>query len=108
MDISSIESILIEKRKELTGRVDSVDRDFRSGRSADSEERATEMENEAVLTELRREASEELSQIDHAMLRLKNGEYGVCETCGNKINQERLKAIPYAVECINCANWEKT
>lgn len=104
MDISSVESVLIEKRKELTGRVNSVDRNFRSGRSADSEERATEMENEAVLTELRREASEELLQIDRALLRLKDGEYGLCETCGNKINQERLKAVPYAIECINCAN----
>ncbi len=104
MDICSVETVLIEKRKELSGRVDSVDRDFRSGRSADSGERATEMENEAVLTELRREASEELLQIDRALQRLKNGDYGICDSCGNEINQERLKAVPYAVQCINCAN----
>ncbi|RLA18685.1 MAG: TraR/DksA family transcriptional regulator [Gammaproteobacteria bacterium] len=104
MNLSSVENVLVEKRKELTRRVESVDRDFRSGWDPDSSERAVEMENEPVLTELRREASEELLQIEQALERLRKGEYGVCVTCGNEINHDRLNAVPYAVECINCAN----
>lgn len=104
MNLSTIETVLIEKRDELNRRVESVDRDFRSGRDPDSAERAIEMENEPVLTELKREANEELFQIERALQRLKSGEYGLCATCGNEINHDRLHAVPYAVDCINCAN----
>jgi RNA polymerase-binding transcription factor DksA len=104
MDLAVVEHVLVEKQKELTARVVSVDKDFSSGRDADSAERAIEMENEPVLAELRREASEELLQIDQALGRLKVGLYGQCATCGEDISTNRLQAVPYAVKCINCAN----
>ena len=43
-----------------------------------------------------------LQLIDSALGRLENGHYGVCMSCGNKIPPERLKAIPYAILCIDC------
>jgi len=104
VDLSNIKTILVAKRKELTLRVRSVDKDFRSGRAPDSGERAVEMENEAVLTELRREASEELLQIDQALQRLNAGTYGLCTRCNNPISDARLNAIPYTAECINCSH----
>jgi len=104
MDLSNIETILVAKRKELAQRVRSVDKDFRSGRNPDSGERAVEMENEAVLTELRREANEELLQIDQALQRLNAGTYGLCSHCNNLISDARLNAIPYTVKCINCSH----
>ena len=30
------------------------------------------------------------------------GTYGTCETCGRPISEERLEAIPYATQCIDC------
>ena len=43
-----------------------------------------------------------LNLIDSALARIKNGKYGVCMSCGNKIPKERLEAIPYALLCIEC------
>lgn len=38
----------------------------------------------------------------------KNGTYGFCEDCGQKIDPERLEALPEATRCINCqTEWEK-
>jgi len=35
-------------------------------------------------------------EIDQALQRIKDGTYGICEMTGNRIEKERLKAIPYA------------
>ena len=44
-----------------------------------------------------------LGQIDGALKRIEDGNYGRCETCGVKIPEPRLEAIPYAALCVQCA-----
>jgi len=48
-----------------------------------------------------------LQLIDAALGRMENGHYGVCMSYNNKIPQERLKAIPYAILCIDCKSSEE-
>ena len=48
-----------------------------------------------------------LQLIDAALGRIENGHYGVCMSCGRKIPPERLKAIPYAILCIDCKSSEE-
>ena len=43
-----------------------------------------------------------LRAIDGALRRIDEGTFGVCETCGQAISEERLEAIPYATQCIDC------
>ena len=43
-----------------------------------------------------------LTQVRVALKRLDEGKYGICARCGNDINPERLKAIPYTTLCVNC------
>ena len=43
-----------------------------------------------------------LRAIDAALRRIEEGTFGVCETCGQPISEERLEAIPYATQCIDC------
>jgi RNA polymerase-binding transcription factor DksA len=45
----------------------------------------------------------EVAEIRTALERIENGTYGICVTCGDKINAKRLQALPYATQCINCA-----
>lgn len=47
--------------------------------------------------------SRELAQIEAALHKIRNGQYGQCESCGKAIAPVRLKALPYATECIVCA-----
>jgi RNA polymerase-binding protein DksA len=48
-----------------------------------------------------------LKAIDAALTRISQGRYGLCMSCGKKIPQERLSAIPYAVLCIDCQKGEE-
>jgi DnaK suppressor protein len=43
-----------------------------------------------------------LRSIDGALQRIEDGTFGTCETCGEPISEERLEAIPYATQCIDC------
>lgn len=48
-----------------------------------------------------------LQLIDAALARLENGHYGVCMSCGTKIPEERLRALPYSLLCIDCKSSEE-
>jgi len=51
--------------------------------------------------------SMELEEIEEALKKIKDGEFGVCEQCGGRISVERLKVIPYASLCIRCKREEE-
>jgi RNA polymerase-binding protein DksA len=48
-----------------------------------------------------------LGAIDAALERIDAGTYGTCTTCGRPIGDERLEAIPYATQCIDCRRKEE-
>lgn len=43
-----------------------------------------------------------LEQNLHALARLEDGTYGICENCGNPIGKLRLQAYPRATLCMSC------
>jgi RNA polymerase-binding protein DksA len=43
-----------------------------------------------------------LVQVNGALERMNNGNYGVCQRCGKLISKERLEAFPYVAYCIDC------
>ncbi len=45
---------------------------------------------------------EKLRNIDEVLLRLDEGEYGICEECGDDIPLGRLKVMPFARYCVRC------
>ncbi len=43
-----------------------------------------------------------IEKIKDALVRIEEGNFGICEKCGNKISNERLKARPVTTLCIEC------
>jgi transcriptional regulator, traR/dksA family len=48
-----------------------------------------------------------LKLIDSALTRIEQGKYGLCMKCGKRIPKERLKAIPYALLCVDCKSTDE-
>lgn len=46
--------------------------------------------------------SSKVDEIEDALRRLRQGKYGICESCGDKIARRRLKARPFATFCVHC------
>lgn len=48
-----------------------------------------------------------LQAIDSALQRIENGTYGICQSCGQPIGTERLEALPWTTQCIDCKRREE-
>jgi DnaK suppressor protein len=42
------------------------------------------------------------AQVDEALCRMAAGRYGLCAACGQPIPPARLRALPFAVRCLQC------
>ena len=49
------------------------------------------------------EAEQGLVQVNAALRRIEEGEYGSCIECGELIDEKRLNAVPFTAYCINHA-----
>jgi DnaK suppressor protein len=49
-----------------------------------------------------------LRAIEDALVRVKQGTYGVCVTCGHLISKARLNAVPWTHRCRNCKEKQRT
>ncbi|HPU08566.1 MAG TPA: TraR/DksA C4-type zinc finger protein [Candidatus Atribacteria bacterium] len=45
---------------------------------------------------------EMLKLVEKALKKIEAGTYGFCEMCKREISTQRLKAIPYALYCVEC------
>lgn len=45
---------------------------------------------------------EKVHNIDEALLRIDEGDYGICEECDEEIPLGRLKAMPFTRHCVKC------
>ncbi len=98
---------LLRKKDELTVRLERITANLRRGYDADSKERAKQLEDSEVVDALGNEARVELSKISAALSRIDSGDFGSCTECGSSIDLGRLKAYPYATECIDCATMDE-
>ena len=87
-------------RKALAGELADL-RKFKQD-SGDSADVAFDAGSEEIATQLAELEARELSQIERALARIKQGIYGVCELCQAKIPVARLNALPYSTTCVEC------
>lgn len=50
------------------------------------------------------EAEENLAKVNSALARIDNEHYGECTECGEEIEEGRLNAVPYAMQCMKHAH----
>ena len=103
-DFDSIIQKLNSRKQELEDRLNRVEDSLRKTHAKDWSEQAQERENEEVVEKLEESTRIELNQINEALSRIENNEYGVCEVCDGPIRPERLEALPYTNRCFSCAS----
>jgi len=72
-------------------------------REPELEERAQEERAARVLARLDDRTLREVTEVHAALQRLIDGTYGRCLDCGRTIPVPRLRAVPTAVLCVDCA-----
>jgi len=66
------------------------------------EEAADEVEEYTTRVHLEFSLEKQLRDVNQALEKVEKGTYGICESCGKKISDDRLKASPEAKTCIQC------
>ena len=77
-------------------------RDTEDGDTQDIADKASNAYTKEFLYSLSNTDRNILQLVDDALERLKNGTFGVCVECGEKMLPKRLDAVPWARHCISC------
>ena len=105
--MQEIKKKLEAKKNEIEQRLQALIKDktrYGEALPQDFSDQAQAVENDEVIDSLEKLEREELSQINDALTKLENGSYGSCVSCGSEIGVSRLKAMPYALLCMECTH----
>lgn len=103
-DIAYFKKKLQDRLAELDHRLVDIEHELDSPHSADWEENATEREGDEVMESLGTAGLNEIRQIQAALKRIEDDEFGDCLRCGDEILTERLEIVPHAPLCRKCAS----
>jgi DnaK suppressor protein len=103
--ILNMRQVLVKRRdalrKALAGDL-SLLKELRAQTSGDMVDAALDSVQDEISSQLAEVESRELTRIEYALERMRNGHFGICEGCGTSIPMARLNALPYATYCIKC------
>lgn len=74
---------------------------------ADPNDRASQESDIALELRNRDRERKLIKKIDETLDRIREGEYGYCDSCGVEIGLKRLEARPTATLCIDCKTLEE-
>lgn len=97
--------MLVERRRALQEEIDERIKAGRAGRNAEGgdmlDSTAADVQGDIALSLVQMHA-ETIARVNHALVRLDAGQYGLCTECGDEISVQRLNALPFAVRCQSC------
>ncbi len=96
----------LESRKQVLSnsatRTEVEGRNMETGTSSDSADRADENYQKEFLFSLSANDRRLLRMVESALLRITDGDFGQCASCGDVIESKRLEAVPWASHCLVC------
>lgn len=100
-----LREILLKRREALRSALAGdlgILKELRGQSSSDVIDAALDSAQDELSSQLAEVESRELANIDNALERMRDGDYGSCENCTEGIPLARLQALPYATLCIKC------
>lgn len=104
--------MLLEMRREILREIQAdvkQGREGEPGEGRDTYDIASDERDREINLLLGDRDRRKLQQVDVALQRLENGEYGICEECEGEIASPRLVAMPFSRLCVTCQDeYEQT
>ena len=102
--------ILTDQLAALLGQADATVMDMTDagGTFPDPTDRASLESDRNFTLRIRDRERKLISKIREALQRMDEGEFGICESCGEEIDAKRLEARPVTTLCIECKTKEET
>jgi DnaK suppressor protein len=103
--LDGVRQHLIETKARLLDEMDTDQKAQREGNKdegMDAYDLASEERDREINFILSDRERAKIKEIDDALARLSDQSYGVCESCGLEIGEERLEALPFTRVCRDC------
>lgn len=108
-EMKKFEKALLEERERLAGSIRSIEEASRheagrdnSGDLASYAEAGTDSFDLETSLHIASDESNRLADIEEALRRIEDANYGVCEMCEKEIPVKRLEVFPAARCCVQC------
>lgn len=103
----TLRDALSARRSELAADLERLTAPPEAGASVSFGKRIGDGTTEAVerlaTTATARSIAASIDEIDRALVKIDEGSYGVCDSCGIEIGAARLEARPATARCVRCA-----
>ena len=103
--LKHFQSLLENIRTEIVGDVEKAHRNIKSNEvetMADISDDAANSYGRKLQGDLEEHEWVKLKQVEAALKKVEDGEYGICEQCEQEILETRLEIMPYTEFCIQC------
>lgn len=103
--LAKLHAVLLRRRDALRRALDgdlSLLRELHQQPTGDPLDAAADTVQDELNSQLVEVEARELNAIEEAIVRMSQGGFGDCEGCGKPIPITRLRAVPYATDCIDC------
>ncbi len=102
-ELKKIEEKLFLEKSEIEKDLEGMKEKLDFGSDIDhSDEETDETEEFGTYLSIKRTQDARLEQINRALEKIKKGAYGICEKCGQPIEQKILDIDPESLYCKNC------
>lgn len=103
-ELDRFRQLLEDKREEIIAEAERMLMELtdQSGNLPDPNDRASAEADRSFELRIRDRERKLLPKIEAALGRIKDGNFGKCEECGEKIGMKRLEARPVTSLCIDC------
>ena len=103
--LKHFQSLLENIRTEIVGDVEKAHHNKKSSeveQMADISDDAARSYGRKLQGDLEEHEWVKLKQVEAALKKVEDGEYGICEQCEQEILETRLEIMPYTEFCIHC------
>jgi len=104
-ELNYFKEILESRKEQILKNINSVNSELNALSNLelnDEGDHAAVNNNSMVESVIVQQQQKELQEIEKALGKIANGEYGICEMCEDEIGFQRLKVKPHAIYCIDC------
>lgn len=108
-ELKEFEELINEKLEKAKGELNTLKNSLNKSNSSGTdstasntkvlEDGADTAEKEAI-SQLAARQQKFINNLENALIRIKNGTYGICKDTGKLISKERLKAVPHTTQSI--------
>ena len=103
--LKRFQQFLLKQKDELTTTVSDEEREGRDAVTVEAKDfgdMATQSSGQEMSFAISDAGRRNLRDIEEALLRIREGTYGMCERCNKPIDETRLEVVPHARMCISC------